>query len=342
MRLTRLHKKTSMIRSAFSRIIENLEQRRLLTAVLLEDGILDVTGTSGNDVLNVKKVIVNDVAKLKVYENGSGGRTISWFALADVNGLRMSGLEGDDQIILDYGKDGLIDLPASLIGGTGDDSLKGGAGNDQLIGGEGWDYLYGESGDDVLIGNSGIDYIFPGEETNEVYSGAGADRIMSVSDQDTYPKGEGKDTFEETARHDFTVYDYTDSPAGLTPQQVRAAYFVGDLTNSSFTLKGKGQAIAIVDAFHTPTARKDLTLFCEEFGLSTPTKATFKQVHAGKKTPIVDEGWSGEALLDIEWVHAIAPEATIILVEAKSAFSGDLYTAVDYASDYLNKHTAGV
>lgn len=342
MRLSRLNKNTPLVRSVSTAVVENLELRQMLTAVLASDGILDVVGTPVDDKLTVTKVVVDDVAKLKVYENGNGDKTVSWFTLADVKGIRVDGLSGDDQITLESSKDGLIEIPATLIGGEGNDSLKGASGNDRLIGGPGFDYLHGGAGDDALFGNAGIDYLFPGAGANSIYSGPGADRVMSISNQDLFPAGKGKDTFEESAENKFTLWDYTDAPDGLTPQQVRSAYFMGDLQHgTSLPLKGKGQAIAIVDAYHTPTARRDLAKFCSTFGLSMLDTKTFKQIHPPGKAPIVDEGWAGEALLDIQWAHAMAPEATIILVEAKSAYHADLYKAVDYASDYLNKYYGG-
>ena len=48
-------------------------------------------------------------------------------------------------------------------------------------------------------------------------------------------------------------------------------------------------------------------------------------------------GWSTEIALDLEWAHAMAPQAKILLVEANSANLSDLMTAVDYA-----RHAAGV
>ncbi|MDB5174643.1 MAG: pcp 3, partial [Phycisphaerales bacterium] len=44
-----------------------------------------------------------------------------------------------------------------------------------------------------------------------------------------------------------------------------------------------------------------------------------------------DAGWAGEIALDVEWAHAIAPQANILLVSANSQSLGDLLTAVDYA-----------
>jgi subtilase family serine protease len=48
-----------------------------------------------------------------------------------------------------------------------------------------------------------------------------------------------------------------------------------------------------------------------------------------------DPGWAGETFLDVEWAHALAPEAQIELIVAKSASIGDLLNVVKYATDTL-------
>jgi subtilase family serine protease len=48
--------------------------------------------------------------------------------------------------------------------------------------------------------------------------------------------------------------------------------------------------------------------------------------------PAADSGWATEIALDVEWAHAMAPAANILLVEANSANDSDLYTAVQYAA----------
>jgi subtilase family serine protease len=40
-----------------------------------------------------------------------------------------------------------------------------------------------------------------------------------------------------------------------------------------------------------------------------------------------NSGWAVEISLDVEWAHAIAPQATILLVEAKSSSLTDLLAA---------------
>lgn len=107
-------------------------------------------------------------------------------------------------------------------------------------------------------------------------------------------------------------------PVGLTPSQVRAAY---NLTGS-----GNG-TIAIIDAYDYPSVQNDINKFSAAFGLPTTT------VEVHKMFPRIrsDKGWAMEAALDTQWAHAIAPNAHILLVEAKSASGTDLLNAVNYA-----------
>ncbi len=127
----------------------------------------------------------------------------------------------------------------------------------------------------------------------------------------------------------------TASPTGLLPIQIRHAYGFDQLTCSytnSSNLCGSGQTIAIVDAYDDPNIQNDLTTFSNQFGLPscTTTNGCFvKATPQGK--PRSDQGWALEESLDVQWAHAIAPGAKIILVEAKTASFSNLLGAVDYA-----------
>jgi len=95
------------------------------------------------------------------------------------------------------------------------------------------------------------------------------------------------------------------------------------------TPAGGSQTIAIVDAYDDPEAAPDLAYFSAQFGLPfVPSK--FNIVYASGSEPPVDEtgGWELEESLDIEYAHAMAPNATIYLVEANSNSNVDLYNAI--------------
>jgi subtilase family serine protease len=118
--------------------------------------------------------------------------------------------------------------------------------------------------------------------------------------------------------------------AALTPAEVTHAYGLDAVTfdDGGQTIKGNGsgETIAIVDAFHDPTLVSDLHTFDQAFGLADPALSQINL--AGGR---VDSGWDQEEALDVEWTHAIAPGANIVVVEARSANTKDLMTAVNVA-----------
>ncbi len=133
------------------------------------------------------------------------------------------------------------------------------------------------------------------------------------------------------AHPDFKIRPLaTTGPTGLSPAQIASAY--GFSTSAS---AGAGKTIAIVDAYNDPTAEADLGVFSSQFGLPACTTANgcFKKVNqtGGTSLPRTNAGWALEISLDIQWAHAVAPGAKILLVEATSASTSNLMTAEDYA-----------
>jgi len=127
---------------------------------------------------------------------------------------------------------------------------------------------------------------------------------------------------------------------GFTPAQIRQAYGFSNITFSNGTVPGDGagQTIAIVDAYNDPNITSDLKTFDTQFGIAAPASFSIvSQTGNSTKLPSTDSGWAGEISLDVEWAHAIAPGAKILLVEANSDSLDDLMTAVNYA-----RHASGV
>ena len=124
------------------------------------------------------------------------------------------------------------------------------------------------------------------------------------------------------------VQPRSDTPSGVFPAQMRKAYGIDQLAN-----QGAGQIIGIVDAFDDPNIEADLGVFTTQFGLPPCTTANgcFQKVYASGSQPSTNAGWTVEISLDVEWAHTIAPQATILLVEAASASFTDLFAAVDVA-----------
>jgi kumamolisin len=127
------------------------------------------------------------------------------------------------------------------------------------------------------------------------------------------------------------------SPSGETPSSIASVY------NLDGQLAGSG-VVVIVDAFDYPTALNDFNVFSQQFGLPKETSTNpfsasnqvFQVVYGSGTRPRANCGWAQEAALDIEWAHAMAPNAKIVLVEAKSNSFSDLFRAVDVASNIAN------
>ncbi|MDP9173361.1 MAG: hypothetical protein M3O30_05790 [Planctomycetota bacterium] len=120
----------------------------------------------------------------------------------------------------------------------------------------------------------------------------------------------------------------------LTPTQILAAYGYNGVAVSGTTVTGAGETIAIVDAY-SPVAgvnlQSDLNAFDTQYGLAATT-LVITQNGTIPVDPSTGGGWTNEMELDIEWAHAIAPGATIELVEAPSNSDSDLYGTAKYAA----------
>lgn len=142
-----------------------------------------------------------------------------------------------------------------------------------------------------------------------------------------------------------------------TPAQIRAAYGLPSLTGSTPAALGGGQTIYIVDAYDNPNALSDLNLFSAKYGLPTCTSApiavtaklplpapaagsgcTLSVVYPGAAAlsmnataPAYSSGWAPEIALDIQWAHAIAPMARIVLLEATNNGVTNLANAAQLA-----------
>ena len=120
------------------------------------------------------------------------------------------------------------------------------------------------------------------------------------------------------------------APYGLSPATIEGVY--GYTTSPG---AGAGETIAIVDAYNDPDAASNLETFSKEYGLPA---ASFSQVNqtGGSTLPATESGWDLEISLDIEWAHALAPAASILLVEASSNSLANLLAAERYAAAHAN------
>src|SRR3954451_23527105 len=126
-----------------------------------------------------------------------------------------------------------------------------------------------------------------------------------------------------------------------SPAQLARAYDLEPLWREGWT--GQGRTIAIVDSFGSPTIRKDLHTFDATFGYPDP-KLTIVQpagkVPAFDRTDSEQAGWAGETTLDVEWAHAMAPGADILLVETPVAETEGItgFPEIVKAETYVLEH----
>jgi len=139
-----------------------------------------------------------------------------------------------------------------------------------------------------------------------------------LSFDNTTPSGAG-----ETPASLACIYGLVPHSHSCEPSQLKAVAHSGS------------KAVAIVDAYDDPTAENDLKVFSKQYGLPAITAGNFKILYAGGSKPSQDPtgGWEAEEDLDIEMVHAFAPKAKIILVEA----ADDNFTSLQAAEKLAMK-----
>src|SRR5213594_784623 len=126
-----------------------------------------------------------------------------------------------------------------------------------------------------------------------------------------------------------------------TPRFIKKAYNFPSIA----TLDGTGQTIVIVDAFGSPTAASDLALFDAVFGIPAPPSftifcgnsptpfdvSTCPNVNINNQNPHGQFGWTIETSLDVQYAHAMAPGANIVL-DVAATNSGNAINAAEAAA----------
>jgi hypothetical protein len=120
---------------------------------------------------------------------------------------------------------------------------------------------------------------------------------------------------------DTTQCEALFSVACYEPAQIQTAYDEGPLLGRGVT--GRGQTIAVIDAFGSPSIAADLATFDQTFGLPAPPSLRVIQP-AGAVPPFSSTdssmiAWASETTVDVEWAHVMAPGASILLVETPVA-----------------------
>lgn len=119
---------------------------------------------------------------------------------------------------------------------------------------------------------------------------------------------------------------------GYDAAEMQNAYGLTSLIKNG--LDGTNQTIVIVDAFGSNTILADANLFSSLNGLPPLTSANFQIFTPnGSATCTADNGciagsWQFETTLDVEWAHAMAPGANIVLVLA----ADNSFTNLDIAN----------
>ncbi len=92
--------------------------------------------------------------------------------------------------------------------------------------------------------------------------------------------------------------------SGYSPAQIRQAY---NLPSTG----GAGTTIAIIVAYDAPNIQNDLAIFSARYNLPAPSSDNFEIYKMGPNLGTSSD-WALETALDVEWAHAIAPEAKIL------------------------------
>ena len=160
--------------------------------------------------------------------------------------------------------------------------------------------------------------LFPSMSTAQVQSShpgqAGASTRPEVISRVTKVKGLKLVSTATPAPPDLVCLEIFAAPC-YSPQQIREAYGLTSILNAGYT--GTDQTIIIIDSFGSPTIAQDLKTFDAGYGLPDPPSFT---VLSPLGTVPFDPnnsdqvGWAFETTLDVEWAHAMAPGANIVLL----------------------------
>jgi len=131
------------------------------------------------------------------------------------------------------------------------------------------------------------------------------------------------------------------APCGYTPAQLRSAYDVQKVQNSSAKVDGRGVTVAIVDAYNSPTILADANTYATRHGDAPFAKGQFSELKPAAYSygygysdpvngddPCGEQGWYGEETLDVEAVHGMAPGAKVLFSGAASCQDSDIDMAV--------------
>jgi len=160
-----------------------------------------------------------------------------------------------------------------------------------------------------------------------------------------------EDIVARRAHTNIVLYIHTDNtqpgPTFETPASIACVYHLVPqvsgcpISGTTINPTGGSGAIALVEAYDYPTAANDLAVFSVRFGLP-PANLQIVYATGTKPPPDPFSGqWDVEQALDIEWAHAMAPQAQIILVQAASQGLSDMLLAEQVASELVRAAGGG-
>ena len=123
------------------------------------------------------------------------------------------------------------------------------------------------------------------------------------------------------------------------PPQLQAAYDMEPLYKVGH--QGQGETIVLVDAYGSPTIASDLASFDHAYGLPAPP--SFKIITPEGSPTTQNGGWAEESTLDVEYSHAMAPEAKLLLVETpvNETVGTAGFPQIVAAEEYVIQHKLG-
>ena len=220
-------------------------------------GILTGVGDDLDNMITVNR----DAAGALLINGGSVSILGGDATVANTTGIQLSGLAGNDTIMLDEST-GV--LPAArLDGGAGNDLLVSGSDNDQLFGGSGDDVLLGKGGNDQLFGGSGNDVLTGGVGSDQVFGDSGDDRmIWNPGDgSDLFEGDSGIDTAEINGGNGAEMFSIAANGARVSFERVVPAPFTLDIgTTENLVLNANGGGDNIMVSDLTGTAVKQVTI----------------------------------------------------------------------------------
>ena len=152
-----------------------LLEGRVLFAGVVADGVLTVTGTTGNDEisLSVDPGAGPGFEDIVVTLNGVAEE----FDLSGISRVIILGREGRDVIDCTVTILAPLLLPVAVDAGTGNDIIRCGPNDDRIDAGAGDDSVWGNGGRDKIFGNDGEDYLNGGAQSDTMDGGTGNDRL---------------------------------------------------------------------------------------------------------------------------------------------------------------------